>query len=52
LKKDGHHIICYFSAGTYEYWRPDAKEFLAIKDLVRDDMEEWKGESYIDIKNP
>jgi len=52
LKKDGHHIICYFSAGTYEYWRPDAKKFLEVEDLVRDDMTEWKGESYIDINNP
>lgn len=24
LKARGRHVICYFSAGTYEAWRPDA----------------------------
>lgn len=52
LKKDGHHIVCYFSAGTYEDWRPDAEEFLKINDLVRDEMEEWDGENFLDITNP
>ncbi|ORX87277.1 hypothetical protein BCR32DRAFT_289400 [Anaeromyces robustus] len=51
LKNKGHHIICYFSVGTYEKWRPDASEFLKVDNLVRDKMEEWN-ENYIDITNP
>ena len=27
LKSKGKIVICYFSAGTYEDWRPDASEF-------------------------
>jgi len=27
LKKLGKTVICYFSAGTYEPWRPDAAQF-------------------------
>jgi len=51
LKKQGHHIICYFSVGTFEKWRPDAEKFLDIEDLVRDKMDKWN-ENYIDITNP
>ena len=29
LKADGRHIICYFSAGSYEDWRDDADKFPA-----------------------
>ncbi|OUM68720.1 glycoside hydrolase family 114 protein [Piromyces sp. E2] len=51
LKKQGHHIICYFSVGTFEDWRPDADKFLEVKSLVRDKMKEWD-ENYLDISNP
>jgi len=37
--------------GTYESWRPDAKKFLEVDDLVRDKMDEWD-ENYLDISNP
>ncbi|ORX53449.1 hypothetical protein BCR36DRAFT_284964 [Piromyces finnis] len=51
LKSQGHHIICYFSAGTIEKWRPDAEKFLKVEGLVRDKMDEWN-ENYLDITNP
>eukprot|EP00833_Pecoramyces_ruminatium_P011232 jgi/Orpsp1_1/1185264/evm.model.c7180000092983.1 len=52
LKEDGHHIICYFSVGTYEDWRPDAEEYLKVEDLVKEPMENWEDEYYVDITNP
>src|SRR3989442_1480098 len=27
LKASGKKVICYFSAGSYENWRPDASQF-------------------------
>ena len=27
LQADGHRVLCYFSAGSYEDWRPDAGAF-------------------------
>ena len=27
LRANGHHVLCYFSAGSYEDWRPDAASF-------------------------
>ncbi|KAH8723256.1 glycoside hydrolase superfamily [Phaeosphaeriaceae sp. PMI808] len=39
LHQLGKNVICYFSAGSYEGWRPDAKEF-AAGDLG-DKMDGW-----------
>lgn len=50
LQEAGHKIICYFSAGTLEYERPDTKAFLAIPEMVRDKMDEWD-EYYLDIND-
>jgi len=52
LKEHGHHVICYFSVGTFEDWRPDAEEYLKVEDLVREPMEDWEDEYYVDITNP
>ena len=49
LKQQGHLVICYFSAGTWEDWRPDAKNF--PKDVLRHKMESWPGEWWLDIFN-
>jgi hypothetical protein len=43
-------VICYFSAGGSESWRPDDKDFKA-KDRG-DTMREWKGEKWLDIRSP
>jgi hypothetical protein len=50
LHEQGKKVICYFSAGGSESWRPDDKEFKA-KDRG-DTMREWKGEKWLDIRSP
>ncbi|ORX87400.1 hypothetical protein BCR32DRAFT_264321 [Anaeromyces robustus] len=50
LKKNGHKIICYFSAGTLEKGRPDTKKFFKIPNLVMNKMSDWD-EYYLNIKN-
>jgi len=45
LKKNGAKVICYFSAGTWEEWRPDAGDF-RDSDLGND-MDDWEGERWV-----
>lgn len=47
IHKTGAKVICYFSAGTYEDWRPDAKEF-ADSDFGSA-LEDWPGERWLDL---
>ncbi len=49
LKKQGKKVICYFSAGSYEEWREDAKDF--PKNLLGKKLTGWKGEKWLDIRN-
>ncbi|MBN1313219.1 MAG: endo alpha-1,4 polygalactosaminidase [Anaerolineae bacterium] len=48
LKADGRIVICYFSAGSWEDWRPDAGDFPA---LVKGRSNGWPGEVWLDIRN-
>jgi len=48
LKKRGVFVICYFSAGSYEDWRPDAHNF--PDDLLGYELEDWPGERWLDIR--
>ncbi len=48
LHKLGRKVICYFSAGTYEDWRPDAGQF--PKSVIGKPLEDWEGERYLDIR--
>jgi hypothetical protein len=50
LNRRGKKIICYFSAGGSESWRPDYSQ-LKPKD-IGDKMAEWKGEKWLNIKSP
>jgi len=50
LHARGKKVICYFSAGTSESWRPDDYLFKA-KDKG-EQMKEWKGERWLDIRSP
>ena len=43
----GKKVVCYFSAGSYEAWRPDAKEFPAS---VQGKSNGWKEEKWLDIR--
>jgi hypothetical protein len=49
LKKAGRKVICYFSAGTAENWRPDYSRFPAS---VRGEADpDWEGEVYLDYRS-
>ena len=49
LQVDGHHVICYMSAGSWEGWRPDAGGFPS--EVLGDDYDGWEGERWLDIRN-
>lgn len=49
LHAQGRVVVCYFSAGSREDWRPDAKDFQASdwgKGLAG-----WPGETWLDIRS-
>lgn len=48
LHADGRIVICYFSAGSYEEWRPDAGDFPA--DVLGGNLAGWAGERWLDIR--
>ena len=50
LKSQGYHTICYFSAGSYEAWRPDADQFDAATDLGAP-LAGWDGEWWLDTNS-
>jgi hypothetical protein len=45
----GIKVMCYFSAGSFEDWRPDAGDFPAS--ILGNDLEGWPGERWLDIRN-
>jgi hypothetical protein len=47
LHADGRIVICYFSAGSREDWRPDAGEF--PQGAIGNRLDNWPGENWIDI---
>jgi len=49
LKAKGRVVICYFSAGSYESWRPDAKDF--PQSVLGSKMSGWD-ELWLDIRSP
>ena len=48
LKREGHIVICYFSAGSWEDWRSDAKAFPEA--LLGKKLDGWPGERWLDIR--
>jgi hypothetical protein len=48
LQQDGRRVICYFSAGSYEYWRDDADDFPNA--TLGGPMDGWN-ERWIDIRS-
>ena len=60
LKKAGKKVICYFSAGTYEYYRKDWSEYFPFitEDVMYNGTESpfgkimpnWTDERYLDIR--
>lgn len=49
LKADGRKVICYFSAGSFEPYRPDASAF-AMADLGNE-LDGWPGERWLDTRS-
>jgi len=48
LHADGRRVVCYLSAGSWERWRPDAKDFPA--QLLGKKLDGWPGERWLDIR--
>jgi hypothetical protein len=48
LKAQGRRVICYFSAGSFEDWRPDADKF--PDRVIGDPLDDWPGEYWLDIR--
>ena len=48
LHGDGRIVICYFSAGSYEEWRPDAGDF--PDEVLGEPLDDWPGERWLDIR--
>ncbi len=49
LQEKDKKVICYFSAGSYEQWRPDAAQFTA-RDLGNS-LDGWAEEQWLDIRS-
>ena len=48
LHSQGRKVVCYYSAGSWEDWRPDAGDFPT--DVLGNDLEGWLGEKWLDIR--
>jgi hypothetical protein len=49
LHGDGRVVICYFSAGSHENWRPDEAEFPA--GAVGNELDGWPDEHWLDVRD-
>lgn len=48
LHDDGRRVVCYISAGAWENWRPDKRDF--PKRILGKSLDGWPGERWIDIR--
>lgn len=49
LKQLDKRVICYFSAGSFEDWRPDKDSFKS--DDLGNDLDGWPGEKWLDVRS-
>nr|XP_022338809.1 uncharacterized protein LOC111134233 [Crassostrea virginica] len=49
LIRKGKKVVCYFSAGTAEEWRPDYSDF--PRDALGDPDPNWERERWVDIRD-
>jgi hypothetical protein len=49
LHGEGRVVVCYFSAGSWEDWRPDAGDFPS--GAIGNPLEGWEGESWLDTRD-
>lgn len=47
---DGRLLLCYFSAGSYEPWRPDADAF--PEEVIGKGLDGWPDERWVDHTDP
>jgi hypothetical protein len=50
LQASGARVICYFSGGSFENWRPDAANF--PQGVLGKPLDGWAGERWLDIRSP
>jgi hypothetical protein len=48
LHSRNRRVVCYFSAGSWEDWRPDSGKFLP--EVLGADLSGWPGEKWLDIR--
>ncbi|HYD10034.1 MAG TPA: endo alpha-1,4 polygalactosaminidase, partial [Acidimicrobiales bacterium] len=48
LQADGRRVVCYFSAGSWEEWRPDADDW--PEEAIGEPLDGWEGERWIDVR--
>lgn len=48
LRADDRLVLCYFSAGSGENWRPDFADFPAA--VLGEPLDGWEGERWLDIR--
>jgi len=48
LHHDGRKVVCYFSAGSYENWRPDKDSYPS--EILGHNLDGWPGEKWVDIR--
>jgi len=48
LQREGRAVVCYFSAGTYEQWRPDQADFPPA--VLGKTLPDWPSERWLDIR--
>lgn len=49
LHSQGRHVVCYFSAGSGENWRPDYASFKAAD--LGNPLDGWAGEKWLDTRS-
>ncbi|KAF1812158.1 hypothetical protein P152DRAFT_397604 [Eremomyces bilateralis CBS 781.70] len=49
LHRAGKRVICYFSAGSYEDFRPDSSQFK--KDDLGKELDGWPGERWLNLRS-
>lgn len=48
LHEDGRVVVCYFSAGSFEEWRPDVDRF--PDEVIGAPLDGWPGERWLDVR--
>jgi len=49
IHSQGRKVLCYFSGGSSEDWRPDFAQFAAAD--LGNQVDDWPGEKWLDIRN-